>query len=144
VLLPRGIRSLGRVYLTTENTVVSTNFVVLSLESELEAKLIVTWISSIFYQLICEVNGKQQEGMRKMEVADIESTFMPIIACLSAFEIESLVTTFDDIEFLNLNRPDIRNVDILWAEILFGSDSQNRLEDAKRLLRFLTNTRNPM
>lgn len=36
-----------------------------------------SWMSTIFYQLVCEVSSKDQEGMRKMEVADILKTYIP-------------------------------------------------------------------
>ena len=34
-------------------------------------------MSTIFYQLICEVSSKDNEGMRKMEGADIGKTVVP-------------------------------------------------------------------
>ena len=40
-------------------------------------------MSTIFYQLICEVTSKDQEGMRKMEVADINTTFIPQLDMIS-------------------------------------------------------------
>lgn len=40
-------------------------------------------MTTIFYQLICEVTSKDQEGMRKMEVADINTTFNPQLDMIS-------------------------------------------------------------
>jgi len=48
-----------------------------------EALLLSTWMTTIFYQLICEVTSKDQEGMRKMEVADINTTFIPQLDMIS-------------------------------------------------------------
>ena len=48
-----------------------------------EALFLSTWMTTIFYQLICEVTSKDQEGMRKMEVADINTTFNPQLDMIS-------------------------------------------------------------
>jgi hypothetical protein len=57
-------------------------------------------MSTIFYQLICEINGKSQEGMRKMEVRDIEETYIPIISALSSTEKEKLINGINSVQFL--------------------------------------------
>ena len=48
-----------------------------------------------------------------------------------------------NIVFLNLSQPQIRKIDKIWAEILFGSNSEKYVTEAQRLLRFLANRRNP-
>jgi hypothetical protein len=143
VLLPRGIRSLGRVYLTNAPAIVSTNFVVLEMKSNDEAALLASWVSTVFYQLICEINGKQLAGMRKIEVADIEATYIPDFGCLTKEGIASLISEIHAIDFLPLNAPMIRRIDSIWARILFGDDGETLLQEARRLLGFLANLRNP-
>ena len=101
-----------------------------------------SWMSTIFYQLLCEVSSKDQEGMRKMEVADILKTYIPNIEKISPETIDKIKNEIDDIEFLTLNNPQIRNIDKIWAEELFGVNALDNLNTAKRLLCYLANKRN--
>ena len=144
VLIPRGIRSQGRAYVTEKNAVISTNLISVTEKNKVEAFILASWISTIFYQLICEVNAKPQEGMRKMEVGDIEETYIPVVDMLTKEQIKILVTEIGSIEFLRLNTPVIRKIDMIWADILFGKEARLRLDEAKRLLEFLANARNPL
>ena len=143
VLLPRTIRSKGRVYITEKSFVISTNLFSISMKNKSEAAILASWFSTIFYQLICEINAKRQEGVRKMEVGDIEETYIPNFDKLRKDEKDSLVSEITAIEFLELNHPKIREVDKLWAVILYGAEAKFRLAEARRLLGFLANTRNP-
>lgn len=143
VLIPRGIRTSGRVYLSRTPVFVSTNFVVCTLPSEIKAILLSTWMATIFYQLICEVSSKDQEGMRKMEVMDIGYTLVPDLDMISEETRELLSEEADKIVFLNLNRPEIRNVDRIWAAELFGEAAAETLDCAQRLLDYQVNRRNP-
>ena len=142
VLIPRGIRSVGRVYLSRNPVFVSTNFVVCTLPLLNNAILLSTWMSTIFYQLICEVSSKDQEGMRKMEVSDIQKTYIPIFENVSQQTMIALLDEYKSIEFLNLASPQIRKVDRIWANELFGENADNILENARRMLEYLVNRRN--
>lgn len=143
VLIPRAIRTTGRSYLSRNPVFVSTNFVVCSLPSLEIAIMMSTWMSTIFYQLICEVSSKDQEGMRKMEVSDIEKTYVPKYAGVSTETIDALSAECNSIEFLNLGRPEIREVDRIWARELFGDNADDLLNKAQRMLEYLANRRNP-
>ena len=143
VLLPRAIRSKGRVYLTEAGAVVSTNFICITAKDRSDAAVLATWFCTVFYQLVCEINAKPQEGMRKMEVGDIEETYIPVFAGLTAAERESLAAEAAGVEFLALCSPKARRVDELWAGILYGAEAGARLAEAARLLEFLANARNP-
>jgi hypothetical protein len=143
VLLPRLIRSQGRVYATDKAMVVSTNFYVINMGSREEAIILATWFSTVFYQLICEANAKSQEGPRKMEVADFEATHIPIIEKLTKKDNEAVIEEATRTRFLKLNNPEIRGIDSVWAKILFGGEAETRLHEARQLLEFLANARNP-
>jgi len=143
VLIPRAIRTTGRVYLADEPIFVSTNFVVCTLPTYEKALLLSTWMSTVFYQLICEVSSKDQEGMRKMEVNDISTTFVPNLDNISQETIDKLIAEKDTLSFLILNRPEIRGVDRIWAEELFSDEADDVLHQALQLLEFLANRRNP-
>lgn len=143
VLIPRAIRTTGRIYLSCNPVFVSTNFVVCTLPSLNKAILLSTWMSTIFYQLICEVSSKDQEGMRKMEVSDIEKTYVPVLDNVTQETIAVLTDEYSSIEFLNLATPEIRDVDRIWANELFGEDADEILNTARRMLEYLANRRNP-
>jgi len=142
-LLPRAIRALGRAYVVEGKVVVSTNFVVFPARAKDDASILASWFTTIFYQLTCEINAKPQEGMRKMEVGDIEETFVPILSKITKEQKAEIIAEIANIEFLTLNNPTIRKIDEIWANILFGNDATVRLAEANRLLKFLANTRNP-
>ena len=143
VLIPRALRTMGKVYLANELVFVSTNFIVCTLPSYKEALLLSSWMSTIFYQLMCEIFSKNQEGMRKMEKEDIMATFVPILNFDNGDDIlKDIEKEICDLEFLNLQKPTIRNIDVIWAKYLFGERCSEVLEEARRLLDFLANGRN--
>lgn len=143
VLIPRALRKKGRVYYSENDIFVSTNFLVCYNLSKKNAVLLSTWVSSIFYQLICEVSSKDQEGMRKMEIADIGLTFIPKLENVSALTYSALENELNNIVFLDLQSPLIRNVDLIWARELFGDAALEKAEEAKRLLGYISTRRNP-
>lgn len=142
VLIPRNLRVKGKVYITTGKTYVSTNFFILNTENIREAKIISSWISTIFYQLMCEVSSKDQEGTRKMEKMDIIKTLVPNPKNISEKEYFEIEEIFKDIEFLNLQEPKIREIDRCWAKILYSDKSEDKLNEAVQLLSFIANKRN--
>ena len=143
VLIPRLIRSTGRVYLSCEPVFVSTNFVVCTLPDAKTAMLMASWVSTIFYQLICEVSSKDNEGMRKMEVVDIAKTYFPDFSKLSDTFYNEVGAEARNLTFLDLRNIQIRRTDRLWAKELFGKNGDSVLEDAARLLAFVVDRRNP-
>lgn len=102
-----------------------------------------TWMTTIYYQLMCELSSKNDEGMRKMEVADIKKTYIPDLSIVSPATVSRLNKIKNSLEFLNLHNPEIRDVDIIWAEELFGANAADMLDEAKRLLVYLVNIREP-
>lgn len=143
VLIPRLIRATGRVYLSEEPVFVSTNFVVCTLPDSETALLMASWVATIFYQLICEVSSKDNEGMRKMEVVDINQTFMPDFSKLPDDFYSKVKVEKDNLTFLDLRNVQIRKIDRLWAEVLFGENADSVLEEAARLLSFVVDRRRP-
>lgn len=142
VLIPRALRIKGKVYLIQNEIFVSTNFLVCFGLDKRTSVLLATWISTIFYQLICEVSSKDQEGMRKMEVSDISQTLVPYFEKVSEQTYNRLQTICQDIIFLELQSPEIRDVDLIWAEELFKEDGRKKLEEARKLLEYAAKRRN--
>lgn len=143
VLIPRAIRAIGRVYLSGKPVFVSTNFVVCTLPDSKTATLMASWVSTIFYQLICEVSSKDNEGMRKMEIVDIEKTFFPIFSNLPDEFYCSVKEESNNLTFLDLRNIQIRKIDSLWANAVFKEKADSVLEEAARLLSFVVDKRNP-
>lgn len=142
ILIPRNLRKYGRVYLTEKNMFVSTNFFILSLTNSNDALLISTWMTTVFYQLICEVSSKDQEGTRKMEGSDIELTLVPVITLVDSDVLNSLNGIKGEIEFLDLKDPKIRKVDRIWANFLFDSNKvEEILNESVRFLAYLAHKR---
>ena len=134
VLLPRDLRRYGRVYRCSQPTFVSTNFFIIQNLNEIDSKLLASWMTTIFYQLSCERYGKNQEGTRKMERGELFKTHIPVLSRLTLEEKNKILTqgTFEG--FLDLQQPEIRNVDIIWANIIFGGQSQKVLDESLDLL----------
>lgn len=78
-----------------------------------------------------------------MEVSDIEKTYIPALDDVSRETITALTEEYSSIEFLNLATPEIREVDRIWANELFGEEAEEILNTARRMLEYLANRRNP-
>lgn len=144
VLLPTKTRKDGRVHVTTFPIYVSSNFTVFSYVSLDDAKIEASYLTTIFYQLECEVMSKGHTGLRKTDKKDAEATHAPKLNSLTATDRSNILNETPNISFQNLNNPQISHIDEIWAEILFGANAANKLDEALRLLRFLANRRNPV
>lgn len=143
VLLPTKTRKDGRVHVTTFPIYVSSNFTIFSYGSLNDAIIEASYLTTIFYQLECEVMSKGHTGLRKTDKKDAEATHAPILNSLTATERNAILTEAPNITFQNLNNPTITHIDEIWAEILYGVNANAKLNEAVRLLRFLANRRNP-
>lgn len=144
ILIPRNLRVMGRVYLTEADMYVSTNFFTLKGMNEKDSIILSSWMTTIFYQLTCEVYSKDQEGTRKMEKPEILNTVIPDVSTLNDEQYKEIFNEYRKIKFLNLQKPNIRKIDEIWAQILFGSEATNRLREACGLLKSLARYRNPL
>ncbi len=141
VLVPTKIRKTGRVHVTRIPMHVSTNFAVFSYDTADKANVVGTYMSTVFYQLECEVQSKDHAGLRKLEVRDMQTTHVPKYEALSQGDIHEITDEIPHIGFLDLNHPVARRIDRIWAGILFGTDGEEILDGALRLLRFLADLR---
>ena len=135
VLVPRGTRRLASTYITTEETYLSTNLVCIETSNSNEARILSSWMSSIFYQLQLEIYCKNQGGMRKLEIENILKTYVPKISLMSEKDIELILNT-EVSDFYDLKRPDIREIDKAWAKVMIQNDDVEALLD--NALRYLT------
>ena len=135
VMLPRAIRSNGRVFVSDRATFISTNFFVIKAD-ESRAKILASWFSTIFYQLECEAYSNNRKGLRKLEKEDYEPLHVPVTKDFSAEEKQRIMSTPIN-EFINLRFPQVREVDRVWAEILFGENANKFLEEALTLVPIL-------
>ena len=144
VLAPTKIRRYGRVFVSRLPLFVSTNFATYTYGSVREAEIIASYMATVFYQLECEVSSKDHSGVRKSEVKDVKLSHVPIAEAVSAKQYKKIHAAVPKITFLDLNKPIKREIDEIWARILFEDKAEEVLEDAIRLLKFLANRRNPI
>lgn len=142
VLIPRNIRTYGRVYINNKKEIyLSTNFVYVKAPNRKYANIIASWCSTIFYQLACEVLCKDQEGTRKMEHASIRATYVVNPQIINDEKYNELENLLNEIKFVRLQNPIIRDIDRFWAEILYKDKADNVLKDARDLLQYISQKR---
>ena len=134
ILLPRDLRRYGRVYRCTRETFVSTNFFVIEGLDRTNSLLLASWMSTVFFQLSCELFGKNQEGTRKMERGELFKTHMPDMTQLQADVKDKIADAWPTTTFIDLQQPETRLTDELWANALFGERGKEILADASDLL----------
>ena len=84
----------------------------------------------------CEAFGNNRKGLRKLEKEDYESLHVPKMSELSEDERQRIVST-PIIVFINLRSPQIRDVDRVWAEILFGENAEGLMDEALTMVPIL-------
>lgn len=67
VLVPTKIRKDGRIHVTKIPMYISTNFSVFTYKTPEEAEIIGSYMTTLFYLLECEVESKDESGVRKLE-----------------------------------------------------------------------------
>ena len=141
VLVPRGTRRLASTYITTEPTYLSTNLVCIKTANYNEARVLSSWMSSIFYQLQLEIYCKNQGGMRKLEIENILKTYVPKVSLMSPNDIELILNTKVS-DFYDLKKPEIREIDRAWAKVMIqNDDTETLLDNALRYLTILAKNR---
>lgn len=141
VLVPRGTRRLASTYITTEPTYLSTNLVCIVTANYNEARILSSWMSSIFYQLQLEIYCKNQGGMRKLEIENILKTYVPKVSLMSQNDIQLILNT-EVSDFYDLQRPGIREIDRVWAKVMIqNDDTETLLDNALRYLTILAKNR---
>jgi len=142
ILIPRGTRQIGSAYYTNYYTYVSTNFVYVCASSLEDAKIISSWMSTIFYQIECEIYSNNRDGMRKLEKDSLSLTHIPLTKALSAESKQKILNVIDaGIEFTDVNDPIIRDIDRVWATIIEPDNADTLLVEARETLRCLANER---
>ena len=134
VLLPRDLRRYGRVYRCAHEMFVSTNFFVIEGLDSMDSRLMASWMTTVFFQLSCELFGKNQEGTRKMEGGELSMTHIPDMARLSADAKARVAESWPPPSFIDLQHPEARPADELWANALFGERGHDILCQATDLL----------
>ena len=71
-----------------------------------------------------------------MEEKDFNPLHVPVTSELSEEEKQRIVSTPIN-EFINLRSPQVRDVDKVWAEILFGENAEELIEEALTLVPIL-------
>ena len=141
LLIPRALRINAPVFRCSKETFPSTNVIVLEMPSEEDSYILGSWMSSVFYQINCEMESKNQDGMRKMEIADLNETYIPDISLLSPEQRKRILDTAVE-PFLNLTNPQSRKCDLVWAGILSDKNPEEFLNEARTILGVIASARN--
>lgn len=103
---------------------------------EARLEILASWFSTIFYQLECEAYGNNRKGLRKLEKEDYEPLHVPVTSQLTGNEIQRIVST-PITEFVNLRSPQIREIDRVWADVLFGEHAEEFIDETLTLVPIL-------
>lgn len=143
ILIPRACRAYGRIGLLNEPHVVSTNFVVASFDSRQSALLAASWFSSVFSQIQMETLNNEQEGVRKLEVTEINQLVIPDFSKIGSTDQEELIKAFLADPAIDLRSPQPRSLDRLWADQLCPGSAEDFMRDAMDLMGDLCEERAP-
>lgn len=140
IIIPRADREKHSIYLNLgdKEIVISTNFFYLDqyintmsdVDELIQLKFIVAYLLSSFGQLQFEINGNNQEGLRKLEGFIIDKFKIIDPKNVTTDQINKVVQEFDtlnnmDIDFSGLEGINSirRNLDMAIGEIIFGKDN---------------------
>ncbi len=148
IVLPRNIRRNGQVYYFDLDGYISSNFIEIH-GSELNKKVLASWLLSSFAQLNFEIVGVNREGTRKIEEINLQDIYIPNIEELSVSEKERIALHFESLTqeeaFIDLYCPfdNGTTVDNLWYEILWGESKENAKDDIIGYLSDIVQIRTP-
>jgi hypothetical protein len=118
--------------------------VIAKFEKTEEAQLIASWLFSVFGQIQMEYSSIAQEGLRKLEKAQVGNLVVPDFSKISSEDKKLLIDTFIDDEPLNFSLLAQRPIDEAWTRILskyFGIEIS--LKEFFNLLGDLVDERSP-
>ncbi|MEE0363114.1 MAG: hypothetical protein UDP20_12585 [Prevotella sp.] len=110
------------------------NFFVIEGLGEVESRLLASWMTTVFFQLSCELFGKNQEGTRKMERGELFRTHIPNMDKIGSNAKETIAAAWPPPGFIDLQKPEVQTTDELWAKTLFGKHWNKMLAEASDLL----------
>jgi hypothetical protein len=115
ILIPRAERTKHTCYYNPFSSpiVLSTNFFYLTgfqngntnttISSSSQIKFITAYLNSCFGQIQFEIHSNNQEGLRKLEGFHINEMKVPDLRQLTKLEIDSVVTSFENLNNLNIS-----------------------------------------
>jgi len=97
---------------------ISTNLFEIYSPNEINQKLLLAWILSIFAQLHFEFLAKNQEGARKLEKEEISKLYIPCFEKISDEDKEKIILKLGETtSFNDLCNIKITELDKAWEEI---------------------------
>lgn len=129
-VIQRASRKFGEVSYMQDPVLISSNALLLRHQDPTATKLLALWFLSIFGQLQLELQSVNQEGMRKLELANLKQVIVPDLSTLTEESIQEILSCFND-DPVDFQKVQIRLVDIAWAKALWGEKHHDVLQDAK-------------
>lgn len=138
LLIPRAQRAVGQISIFVPTpqhprAVISTNYLILEQESVQKAKVLGSWLLSVFGQLMLEYFSKPERGLRKLESEGVRRVVLPNLSKIPAVVQRQLSELFDIEEAIRFGpeeRRTPRDVDRVWAQVLFEDRAQQLLAAA--------------
>ncbi|ARD47514.1 BpuSI family type II restriction endonuclease [Sporosarcina sp. P33] len=143
ILIPRAIRRSAKAFIASNEIYCSTNVISVNTLNKSESLLLLSWLTSIFAQLHFETMAKDQEGARKLEALNIKDLYVPDFSQIPNSIKNELLKEAKVISFFDLRNPEIRKVDKLWAEFLWGNAAKDKAEEACIILEDIVYERQP-
>lgn len=143
IIIPRALRVEGKVGVSLVPMVVSTNFIMAKFDTEQEAKLVASWLFSVFGQIQMELNFSNQEGMRKLEKEQMGKILYPDTSIIPLAIQNQLITAYIADTPLQFKNPKPRTIDSLWAQVVSPANHVDELLTAFDLFCGLCEDRNP-
>lgn len=135
VFIPRAERRKARIAISkTHEQLVSTNFHTIKVPSHQDAVIIGSWFFSIFGQLELEFESIDQEGMRKVEVEEINRCNMPNNLEFNENEFASLQSAFHSCLPRDFMKFRVEQIDKIWAYRLFGELGSGKIDEVMSVL----------
>ncbi|MFV5591730.1 BpuSI family type II restriction endonuclease [Acinetobacter variabilis] len=142
ILLPRASRVKGEVgIIESEQAFISTNLLLIDGGNIDDLQLMGSWFLSVFGQLQLELYGVSQEGMRKLEKGIIEKIKYPNFSKISKDKADQLRCLFYTEQCINFSKIEEREIDRVWAEVLFPKNDIKLLEEAFDVFQELVDNR---
>lgn len=143
VLIPRSVRIAGNIAILRVPYNVSTNFLVVNCQNEMNAITTASWLFSVFGQIQMEFLCNDQEGARKLEKNEISKLHIPnnLNEIGSKFLVD-LKKAFESSDPINYKNIQLRDIDKLWAGILYENADQI-LQESLNYIQDLADERSP-
>ena len=145
VIIGRASRKNSSSSILLDKTILSTNFIPFKVENKKNSILILSWFYSIFGQIQLEELSNNENGMRKIELKNLNKFLHPNLHNVSNTMFDKIKSFFKQkgINHRDFNNFKIDEIDFIWANYLFEDQSEIILAKIKNLFEEYIEIREP-